>query len=652
MKPIYHWQLKKFLLLLFLGLISISPILKTEFDAEAAMTETSVYVYLPSNLVQNDFQFFAPNASTTPTDCWPPGSSYCLEKNSNLTLAVFPIHQGDIIRLRSSFVANANITQSSFRLKLQFKVKGAGCATGGPWYNLGSIASTVAWRGFDITGLDDSTSIEGDTTMSSSTHNGYYSESGVSDWNSQDLSLGDIIEYDWVIQNNSADYGETYCFRVIQLDTNSQDVNLYDYNRYIEIETLPQHVTSASSTVSSTTGDSFSLTNPDNTQFSVNAPAAYYNQTLDFNIYSFAKNDILTTISAPTGRDAIGSYVYQAHSEADNFFYQEFDENITLSFSYAEDDVSDYNESTLEIRRWDGTQWVSLTSSVDTANNLVTATTQAFSFFGIFGEEDGGNGENGENGGNGGNGGGGGGGGGGTPPVTAAKVILQGMAYPLADITVLKDGQVATTLTADEQANFKATLTNLTAGTYTFGLWAEDSQGRRSITFSFTVTISSNITTTIGGIFIPPTIELEKTSVAKGETLNILGQTAPESEVSVNIESSETIVEEVVADTAGDWACTLDTSPLREGAHIARAKAESPAGLLSSFSKVLNFYIGQYGVEEVCPKADFNKDGKTNLVDFSIMLFWWGKFNPCVDQNQDSIVNLPDFSILMYWWSG
>jgi len=40
------------------------------------------------------------------------------------------------------------------------------------------------------------------------------------------------------------------------------------------------------------------------------------------------------------------------------------------------------------------------------------------------------------------------------------------------------------------------------------------------------------------------------------------------------------------------------------------------------------------------------------LVDFSIMLYWWGKYNPGVDMNQDGIVNLPDFSILMYYWTG
>jgi hypothetical protein len=247
---------------------------------------------------------------------------------------------------------------------------------------------------------------------------------------------------------------------------------------------------------------------------------------------------------------------------------------------------------------------------------------------------------------------GGGGGGGGTiyvPPAT--KVVLQGKAYPQANITVLKDGQVVTIITADSQANFKVELTTITAGTYTFGVWAEDKEGRKSITFSFTATVTKGMTTTISNIIIPPTVALEKNNVLRGETFNIFGQTVPKSEVSILIASSE-ITKKTAADEEGDWDLLLDTSPLDEGYHTVRAKTKTPDNLLSSYSKVLAFYVGKYGTKEVCPRADFNKDGKTNLIDFSIMLYWWGKYNPCADQNQDGIVNLPDFSILMYWWTG
>jgi len=249
-----------------------------------------------------------------------------------------------------------------------------------------------------------------------------------------------------------------------------------------------------------------------------------------------------------------------------------------------------------------------------------------------------------------------GGGGGGESsalvPSIETKVILQGLAYPNAKITILIDGKVATLISADSQANFKSEITNITAGVYTFGLWANDKAGRKSITFSFTVMVAKDITTTVSNIFLPPTIELEKVNLSKGEDLNILGQTVPKSEITVSIGSPQEIIKKTTAANTGDWNDSLDTSVLDEGTHTARVKAETPEGLLSSYSNVLAFYVGKYGIAQVCPGADFNKDKKVNLTDFSILLYWWGKNNPCVDLNGDGIVNLPDFSILMYYWTG
>jgi len=248
--------------------------------------------------------------------------------------------------------------------------------------------------------------------------------------------------------------------------------------------------------------------------------------------------------------------------------------------------------------------------------------------------------------------GGGGGGGGGGGAVVTTKVILQGKAYPKAPVTVLVDGKVVTDKKADDDANFKIEITSINSGVYTFGVWAADRKGRKSITFSFTLTVSLGTITTVSGIFLPPTIDLDKVNVNKGEVVNILGETAPASVLTISVESPGEIVRNTVASTSGEWDYPFKTDILEEGMHTTRAKAKSPDDLLSSFSRIVTFYIGKYAPEDLCPKADFNKDGKTNLIDFSIMLYWWGKANACVDQNKDGIVNLPDFSILMYWWTG
>lgn len=254
--------------------------------------------------------------------------------------------------------------------------------------------------------------------------------------------------------------------------------------------------------------------------------------------------------------------------------------------------------------------------------------------------------------------GGGGGGGGGSTPLLTTSVILQGKAYPNASLTILKDGQVVVLTKADSLADFKVTLTIITPGVYTFGIWAEDKDGIRSIIFSFTVTVANGVTTTVSGIFIPPTIGLNKGNVQQGEILNVYGQTAPESEIDVYIFSEE-VAKKTKANQIGVWAYPLDTVILTEGFHTIKAKSTSN-GLISTFSQTLSFSIGQSAIQEpiiIVEKADINGDNKVNLVDFSILLFNWGKpssqvSNQAVDYNNDNQIDIIDFSIMMYYWTG
>ena len=233
------------------------------------------------------------------------------------------------------------------------------------------------------------------------------------------------------------------------------------------------------------------------------------------------------------------------------------------------------------------------------------------------------------------------------------QVILQGLAYPGAELTILKDGQVATGgILADSGGNFKVTLTTLTAGIYTFSVWAEDKEGRRSTTFSFTATVTSGMTTTISNIFLPPTIELEKTGVKKGEVLNILGQSAPQSEITIKINSPGEIIKTVTTTAGGDWGYPFNTTPLEDGVHFAKAKANLN-GLLSSYSNVLVFYVGKEVAPGKVKSADLQGDVRVNLVDFSILLYNWGTpRNTKADINDDGWVNLVDFSIMMHQWTG
>jgi len=241
----------------------------------------------------------------------------------------------------------------------------------------------------------------------------------------------------------------------------------------------------------------------------------------------------------------------------------------------------------------------------------------------------------------------------GAPP--PAEVIFKGMAYPNAFLTILKNGGVAATFQAEPSGLFEKKLTGIWEGTYTFGIWAQDTEGRESVTQSFTVTLIRGTLTTISRIFIPPTIELFPPEVGKGETLNIFGQVFPESQVDIFISPGE-IVKKTIASPQGKWSFKLDAAVLEEGEYKVRAKALFGEGEQSPFSQTLTFLVLAPVVPpSKCRGADLNFDGKINIIDFSILLYFWHSTTPeniCTDINQDGIVDLVDFSIMMYYWTG
>jgi hypothetical protein len=52
--------------------------------------------------------------------------------------------------------------------------------------------------------------------------------------------------------------------------------------------------------------------------------------------------------------------------------------------------------------------------------------------------------------------------------------------------------------------------------------------------------------------------------------------------------------------------------------------------------------------------ADFNGDGRINIIDLSILLYHYdetGKNLGCYDLNKNEVVDFPDLSILMFYWT-
>lgn len=274
--------------------------------------------------------------------------------------------------------------------------------------------------------------------------------------------------------------------------------------------------------------------------------------------------------------------------------------------------------------------------------------------------------------GSGGSGGGGGGGSGGSAGTEAGggfestdapyrsgdgRVIINGYAYPQSDIVVLVDGQEAATTKAGSTGSYSVTLDEIARGAYTFGVYAKDSNKVKSSTFSTSFTVSGARASNLSNINIAPSILVKPDPVNPGEALTISGFALPNAEVTIenskmNAPSSKTVT--ATSNSSGAWSTPIDTGSFSNGTYQVRVRAVQAGGKSTNFSNYTFYGVGQEA--DLPINADLNSDKKVNLIDFSILLFWWntsgGDSNPPADINLDGNVSLTDFSILLFNWTG
>lgn len=249
-----------------------------------------------------------------------------------------------------------------------------------------------------------------------------------------------------------------------------------------------------------------------------------------------------------------------------------------------------------------------------------------------------------------------GGGGGGGIGTYFSNLIVSGYAQPLSEVVLMTDGEIRATTRAGSDSKFSFKLTNLSPGNYLITLYSEDKKGNRSSLYTFPVYLRAGETITSGNILLSPTIDVDKREVKKGDFISIFGFAQKNADVLINVSSEEELFLKTTANDEGFYLYQLDTSPLDFGDHQTKSKSILANQMVSNYSRVVTFKIGENTVIKItkCPPVDLNNDCRVNLIDFSILAYWYKKPKPLskYDLNKDGKVDLIDFSILAYWWTG
>jgi hypothetical protein len=238
--------------------------------------------------------------------------------------------------------------------------------------------------------------------------------------------------------------------------------------------------------------------------------------------------------------------------------------------------------------------------------------------------------------------------------IPRTAVIFSGLAYPGALVSLLKQGETRATVKADSSGNFTITLEESYNSTVLYSLFAEDRGGERSLLLNYPIAVQAGFITHLSGIRFAPTILSDKSQVRYGDYLTVHGYSLPQKEMEISILGREKRVFTLTSSEDGSYRIILPLSTLSKGDYyITIGYADD-----LRTSKLVKFVIGESNIfyTETLSSipGDCNADKVINLIDFSILAFWYGKSNPpvCVDTNADKVINLIDFSILAFYWTG
>lgn len=191
---------------------------------------------------QNTFRFYANTNALTPTDPWPTGG-VDLAEDASIDSSGLSASISDVLRLRvGALVGNSTSTVGRDAFKLQYAAA-SDCALALNWNDVASTSSSTAkWRGYNNAGVANNTTLAS-TLLSTAQRAELYVEEGNSTGTPTQIGVGEVGEWDWVIQQNNADAGTNYCFRMTRSDGSLLD--LYSVYPSVLTNAAPEQATLA-----------------------------------------------------------------------------------------------------------------------------------------------------------------------------------------------------------------------------------------------------------------------------------------------------------------------------------------------------------------------------------------------------------------------
>ena len=173
---------------------------------------------------QKSFWLYVDNNAIKPTDIWPVGAA-TLGESAEMTATDGPMVTGDKIRIRMGLkITAASMPAGADAFRLEYGLRTTpSCSAISAWLPLGDVGSTTAkWRGANGTPADGALlstdpPTGGDLLLTGASVAGTYEEQNNTATNPYVAFPNDILEYDWLVQDNGAVDKSSYCFRMVEV---------------------------------------------------------------------------------------------------------------------------------------------------------------------------------------------------------------------------------------------------------------------------------------------------------------------------------------------------------------------------------------------------------------------------------------------------
>ncbi|MFA6463904.1 MAG: dockerin type I domain-containing protein, partial [Candidatus Paceibacterota bacterium] len=227
---------------------------------------------------------------------------------------------------------------------------------------------------------------------------------------------------------------------------------------------------------------------------------------------------------------------------------------------------------------------------------------------------------------------------------------FSGRAFPQGKISVIdKDAFSQSVISqnsfSDSNGSFTVSFISPAQGAHSYGLLIKDKEGRSSQTKFFSLGLTPG-QVIAKDIITSPTIGLRSGLVTVGQDVVISGYAIPSAKVDIDIDG--VIQKQVVAGVDGLYVVNLNTKSLSLSSHNVRVRQTDPI-----FKKTSDYSLTQAFVvsQTLEPAADFNKDGKVDVKDWSMFLARWNSLDAsqkkALDLNSDGKVDISDFGIFI-----